>query len=533
MGLRKFGINLILMLVLVLLSNCSSSKKVSSTTAGVDVTTSSVEASPGLTEDVPPEPSYFKASRQKETELLLSDADLLFDHGRSLLDEGQYELGWVYFQESLDLLESSEKAFSESPELEDKYAELLNEITRLSLYFSAEPDEPPLPMVGDLSEALSPLDEIGAVNLYTIKVDPGLEDLVNEDLRQSQYDFPVVVNQQVLKFLNYFQGRGRKSMEAALMRSGRYVDRFRRTFAEEGVPRDLVYMAHVESLFKPKAYSRARARGIWQFVKGTARLYDLKVDWWLDERLDVEKATPAAARHLRDLEEDFGDWYLALAAYNGGPGRVTRVFRRHGKMDYWTMAKRRLLPRETRNYVPSILAAIIIYRNPERYGFNVEMDKPLQFDTTSLEFQVDLGVVADVSGVPLTTLLELNPELLRGVSPPNPQDHLLKVPVGMGPTVQQQVAGIPPDKRLRLKHHKVRQGETLSHIAGQYGVSIRAIADTNHIRNINRLKLGQELIIPLSGFSPAAAVSGRGKRQLYGATRGFSLQDCAPAWCES
>ena len=278
MGLRKFGINLILMLVLVLLSNCSSSKKVSSTTAGVDVTTSSVEASPGLTEDVPPEPSYFKASRQKETELLLSDADLLFDHGRSLLDEGQYELGWVYFQECLDLLESSEKAFSESPELEDKYAELLNEITRLSLYFSAEPDEPPLPMVGDLSEALSPLDEIGAVNLYTIKVDPGLEDLVNEDLRQSQYDFPVVVNQQVLKFLNYFQGRGRKSMEAALMRSGRYLDRFRRTFAEEGVPRDLVYMAHVESLFKPKAYSRARARGIWQFVKGTARLYDLKVD---------------------------------------------------------------------------------------------------------------------------------------------------------------------------------------------------------------------------------------------------------------
>ena len=528
MGLRKFGTNLILMLVLLLLPNCSGSKKVSSKTAGVDVTASGVEGSPGTTGDAQQqEPSYFKASRQKELELVLRDADLLYDHGRSLLDDGQYDLGWVYFQESLDLLESSESAFSESPELKDKYAELLNEISRLSVYFSAEPDEPPFPMVGDLGESLSPLDEIGAVNLYTIKVDPGLEDLVNEDLRQSQYDFPVVVNQQVLKFLNYFQGRGRKSMEAALVRSGRYVDRFRRVFAEEGTPRDLVYMAHVESLFKPKAYSRARARGIWQFVKGTARLYDLKVDWWFDERLDVEKATPAAARHLKDLEEKFGDWYLALAAYNGGPGRVTRVFRRYGKMDYWTMAKRRLLPRETRNYVPSILAAIIIYRNPERYGFHVEKDKPLEFETVSLDFQVDLGVVADASGVPLTMLLELNPELLRGVSPPNPQDHLLKVPVGMGFTVQQQVAGIPPDKRLRLKHHKVRQGETLSHIAGKYGVSIRAIADTNHIKNINRLKLGQNLIIPLSGYSPAAADSSGGGTGSYRVRRGDSLYKIA------
>jgi membrane-bound lytic murein transglycosylase D len=461
-------------------------------------------------------------------ELLLRDADLLYDRGRTLLDEGQYELGWVYFKQSLDLLENSEAAFSESPELADKYAELLSEINKLRVYFAVGPDEPPLPVVGDLGESLSPLDEIGAVNLYTIKVDPGLEDLVNEDLRQSQYDFPVVVNQQVLKFLNYFQGRGRKSMEQALRRSGRYVDMFRRVFAEEGVPRDLVYMAHVESLFKPKAYSRARARGIWQFVKGTARLYDLEVGWWLDERLDVQKATPAAARHLNDLNEEFGDWYLALAAYNGGPGRVTRVFRRHGKMDYWTMAKRRLLPRETRNYVPSILAAIIIYRNPERYGFQVEKDEPLKYETAKLDFQVDLGVVADAAGVPLTTLLEMNPELQRGVSPPNPEGHWLKVPVGMGPAVEQQVAEIPPDKRLRLKHHKVRQGETLSHIAGKYGISIRAIAEVNHIRNIHRLKLGQDLIIPLSGYSPAASSSGGGGGTgNYMVRRGDSLYKIA------
>lgn len=525
--MKKIETKLALLVVLVLLSGCSSSRKVSSTTAGVGGSDSAQQNSSGSDEALTSsEPAYFKASREKELELLLRDADLLYDRGRILLDEGQHELGLVYFEESLNLLESSESAFSESPALEDKYAELLNEISRLRVYYSIEPDEPPLPVVGELGESLSPLDEIGAINLYTIKVDPGLEDLVNEDLRQTQFDFPVVVNEQVLKFLNYFQGRGRKSTQEALKRSGRYIDKFRRVFAEEGIPRDLVYMAHVESLFKPKAYSRARARGIWQFVKGTARLYDLEVGWWLDERLDVEKATPAAARHLNDLYAEFGDWYLALAAYNGGPGRVTRVLRRHGRMDYWTMAKRRLLPRETRNYVPSILAAMIIYRNPERYGFHVEPDEPQEFDTVRLDFQVDLGVVADASGVGLTTLLDLNPELLRGVTPSDPGGHLLKVPTGLGSVIQQQVVAIPPDKRLRLKHHKVTQGQTLSHIARKYGVSINAIAEVNHIRNIHRLKLGQDLIIPLSGYAPGGG-SDLTENGSYMVRRGDSLYKIA------
>ena len=225
MGLRKHGTKLILLLLLLLLPSCSSSKKSSSNTAGVDVSASRTDTlSDGSGVTQKEGPAYFKASRQKELELLLRDADLLYDRGRTLLDEGQYELGWVYFKQSLDLLENSEAAFSESPELADKYAELLSEINKLRVYFAVGPDEPPLPVVGDLGESLSPLDEIGAVNLYTIKVDPGLEDLVNEDLRQSQYDFPVVVNQQVLKFLNYFQGQNFKTLAPSLWAAARQRD---------------------------------------------------------------------------------------------------------------------------------------------------------------------------------------------------------------------------------------------------------------------------------------------------------------------
>jgi membrane-bound lytic murein transglycosylase D len=323
---------------------------------------------------------------------------------------------------------------------------------------------------------------------------------VSEDLRNTRFDVPVVVKKEVLKFLDYYQGAGRKGMEASLIRSGKYLPHFRKIFSEEGVPLDLIYMAHVESLFKPQAYSRARARGIWQFVAGTARLYDLKVAWWLDERLDFTKSTRSAANYLKDLYDQFGCWYLALAAYNGGPGRISRVLRRYGEMDYWTMANRRLLLRETRNYVPSILAAIIISRHPERYGFSVVPDTPLEFETVALQYQVDLGVISESVNIPLSTIMELNPELQRGITPYETDSYLLKVPPGNSELLTAKLAEIPPEKRLRLKHHRVRKGETLSHISARYGTSIRAIAEVNRIRNIHRLKLGQDLIIPLADW---------------------------------
>lgn len=448
-------------------------------------------------------------ARESSIRIAISEARLLFREGRDFWIAGDRERAREYFLESLDRLRPPELEFPEDPRVEGVYYELLGKMQRLEIVASFRPDEPPFPLLDSLEPADSPLDEIGAIDLYSVEIDPGLEYLVSEDLRKTRFDVPVVVTKEVLRFLDYYQGRGRKAMESSLARSGRYLPLFREIFRGEGVPLDLIYMAHVESLFKPQAYSRARARGIWQFVKGTALLYDLKVGWWLDERLDILKSTRSAALYLKDLYEEFGSWYLALAAYNGGPGRVSRVIRKYGEMDYWTMAKRRLLLRETRNYVPSILAAIIISRNPERYGFSVEPAPPLEFETVSLDYQFDLAVIAESINVPLAVMMDLNPELQRGVTPFETKGYLLKVPPGRGEYLSQQLAEIPPEKRLRLKHHRVRRGETLSHISARYGVSIGAIAEVNRIRNIHKLKLGQDLIIPLSDWKIAGSTKSR------------------------
>lgn len=455
-----------------------------------------------------PEPGNFLRDRDRAVDLVLKDARLLFERGKALFESGQTEEGRFFFDESLALIHSSGFAPADYPRLEHVLDDLQSDIRRVEITVLAERDEPSLPTEEELSDSLSPLDEIANLDLFEAEIDPALEDRVGEDLRSIKFDFPVVVNKEVLRFLEYYQGRGRKAMEGALKRSGHYMPEFQRIFQEEGLPQDLIYMAHVESLFKTKAYSRAHARGIWQFVKGTGRLYGLSAGWWVDERLDVLKATRSAARHLRDLKEEFGDWYLALAGYNGGPGRVSRVLRRYGKLDYWEMARRKMLPRETRNYVPSILAAIIIYKHPEQYGFDQQPDPPLQWENVRVDFQVDLRVIADAIGISQEALVDLNPQLLRGITPPGDEGYYLNVPLGTGELAQQKLAEIPPEKRLRLQHHKVRKGETLSHIASKYGISIRAIAETNRLRNVNRLSLGQDLIIPLSDWRALAGASG-------------------------
>jgi membrane-bound lytic murein transglycosylase D len=492
----------------------------------VAVATSKIEtAAPGT---APAEPDHFALERERAVALLVRDSRLLFERGGQLFVAGDLEAGRAYFRLAVDLLERSGYSFEEYPVLEQAALDLAGNIRRLEVMALMDVEEPPFPLGVELGEFLSPLDIIAALDLYAVEVDPALEHLVSEDLRQTPFDFPIIVNQEVLRFLDFYQGRGRKNMEEALRRSGLYLDRFRRIFAEEGLPQDLVYMAHVESLFKPRAYSRAHARGIWQFMAGTGRLYDLQVGWWLDERMDILKSTRGAARFLRDLKEEFGDWYLVLAAYNGGPGRVARVRRRHGDLDYWTMARRRLLPRETSNFVPSILAAMIIYRSPERYGFFVEKELPLEFDTVPLDYQVDLRVIADSIGVPVGALEEMNPELLRGVTPPD-SEYQLKVPVGNGGLVAVKLAEIPPEQRLRLTHHKVRQGETLSKISARYGVPIRAIAEMNRLQNIHRLRLGQDLVIPLSDWRAVAAGSPAepGGRGSHIVRRGDSLYKIA------
>ena len=456
-------------------------------------------------------------------DLLIHEATGRFEEGASLFEAGLLEEARVHFREALDGLKNSEFDFFLNPHLERAYYDLLRDLQDLELQVWADPSQIQAPLVS------TPLDEIADLDLFAIQVDPRLREKVSEDLLDARFDIPVVVNDNVLRLLNYYQTRGRKIMEDGIKRSGQYMPLFRQIFQEEGVPQSMIYMAHVESNFKPSAYSRAGARGIWQFMVGTGRVYGLKRDWWIDERADIVRSTRAAARHLKDLYEELSDWNLVMASYNAGIRRIQRNQQRYGPIDYWTMVKRRLLPRETRNFVPSILAAMIVYQNPELYGFQVQPDDPIEFETVGVEDQVSLEVISREINVPLGELMGLNPELRRAVTPFDHANYELKVPTGKGDLLRERLAALPPEKKAQFRHHKVRRGETLSIIAQGYRSSIQAIAQVNRIRNIHRLREGQDLMIPLSGslsgvsFSPAS----RQRPDNYVVRRGDSLSRIA------
>ena len=521
MSLLRF---LLAVLALSHLAGCASNRRLDSQ---VEIVT---EDDPDLQAEKSPEdtpsqtsPPEAAAADGLAVELLVRKANDLFSKGEALFAQGRTEPGRRYFLQSLETLDNSQFDLFSHPEIEQAYYVLLSQIEKWELQALIDPTELELPEF-----ELTPSDEIAELNLFSIEVDPNLKELVNEDLLTTRFDIPVVLNDSVLRFLNYYQQQGRGIMEQGLRRSGRYLSLFRKIFQKEGVPLDLVYMAHVESLFKPYAYSRARAKGIWQFISSTARLYDLRIDWWIDERSDIIKSTQAAARHLKDLYANFEDWNLALAAYNAGARRIERVHRRYGRLDYWQMVKRKLLPRETRHHVPSILAASIIFRHPERYGFDVEPAEEIQFETIALKEQVDLRVAAEAIGVSTAELAELNPELRRGITPFNYREYQLKVPVGKGSLLEERLAALPAEKKVRFRHHKVRRGDTLSRIAQSYSTSIQAIAHVNRIRNVHRLREGQDLVIPLSG-SPSSGWL-RTRRTLpntYVVRRGDSLSQIA------
>jgi membrane-bound lytic murein transglycosylase D len=490
---------------LLLVAACSSGRNVSTQTVArkVDPVPPPVVQLPPPPEPLPNEsPLETIVEQEDPIELLTEQAWDLFKKGQGLFDEGEVQEARGYFQQALDTLKHSGFEFFLNPHLESAYYDLLGEIQELELQALVHPAE-----IQPLSLVSPHFEEIDDLNLFTIQVDPHLEELAGQDLLNTRFDIPVVLNNDVLRLLNFYQNRGREIMEEGLKRSGMYVPLFREIFREEGVPLDLVYMAHVESHFKPNAYSRAKARGLWQFMLGTGKLYGLRQDWWIDERSDIVKSTHAAAQHLKDLYERFGDWHLAMAAYNVGSRRIDRVRRRYGReLDYWAMVKRRMLPRETRSFVPSILAALIIFRNPERYGFWVEPDPPLQFETIELKEQVDLRVVADEIDVRVADLFALNPELRRGITPFHYDDYRLKVPLGKAELLKERLAVLPKDRKVQVRHHKVKRGESLGLIAQRYRSSITAIAQVNRIRNVHRLREGQDLLIPLAGgYSVASA----------------------------
>jgi len=341
----------------------------------------------------------------------------------------------------------------------------------------------------------APIDE---ANEVTYPVDANIKAKAEAEIKSTRSDLPLMMTDQVASYINYFSSRGRGILENGLVRSGRYDEMIRNTLKAEGVPQDLIYLAQAESGFHPLAVSRVGARGIWQFMASRARGYGLQRDWWVDDRQDPEKSTRAAARHLKDLYQQFGDWYLAMAAYNSGPGTVQSAVKRTGYADFWELYRRNVLPKETRNYVPIIVAVTIMAKNPAQYGLDhLDKEKAAAFDTVTIDYPVDLRLVAECVDVSAADLQDLNPSLLRLTTP---KDHpfQLHLPAGTKDKFETAIAAIPPDMRVWWRYHKVQSGDTLASLARTYRTTPKAIAEANNLEDGQELAPDSKLTIPIA-----------------------------------
>jgi membrane-bound lytic murein transglycosylase D len=331
-------------------------------------------------------------------------------------------------------------------------------------------------------------------------------------LNSTAHDVPIPLNPKVLAYVDLFQGRLRDWFQTSLQRSAPYLPMIQARLRAEGLPLDLAYVPIVESAFRTDALSRAKAKGFWQLMRGTAVEQGLQYDWYIDERSNPEKSTAAAAKYLKLLNRMFdGDWHLALASYNGGPGTVQRaVKRKGGEADFWPLAaSRRYLPRETREYVPMVLASIVIARNPEHYGFDFTPAEPPPIDKVTLPGPVDLRRVAEWAGVPIDEVQRLNPELRRWTTPLRGTSFELAVPAGAGPLVEQRLSELPADEFTALQWHTVRKGESLQSVANKLKVRRTDLAEANYLSTRARLKPGQRLVIPRAPTTLLAVQSDR------------------------
>jgi len=448
-------------------------------------------------------------------EIVVEAAEGAFRAGEQSYRAGHLERARREFDRAVDVLLMSGLELNSDPRLEQFFDRIVSTVHAYELAAYREGDG----FTPQRTEP-APIDEIAEL---TFPTDPRLREKVEAELASVAHDLPLTINDQVLSYLNFFQTpRGRAIVENGLRRGGRYREMISRVLREEGLPQDLIYLAQAESAFQPLALSRVGARGIWQFMPYRGREYDLNRTWWVDDRQNPEKSTRAAARHLRDLYQAFGDWYLVLAAYNSGPGTVQRGIERTGYADFWELYKRNVLPKETKNYVPIIMALTLIAKDPARYGISVEAELPYRADRIKPGHPIDLRLVAETIDAPLEDLKQLNPHLLRMVTPNDPEFEL-HLPEGSAERFFAEIADVPPEKWVLWRRHRVETGETLSAIAKKYRITTDAVAAVNSLDAGTDLRIGEKLIIPVT----TPPTSERGKLVRYRVRRGDTLPTIA------
>ena len=437
-----------------------------------------------------------ESARAYKAQQLINRVEQSYRSGVDNYRAGHLEAARADFDAAVDLMLTSGLDLKKDPQLSDEFEHLLDSVNSLELAA--------LKQGNGLSPVLeaAPLD---AANEVTFKSDAALNAQLAAELKTTQSDFPLVVNDYVAGFISYFSSSqaGHAHLLRSLERAGKYKEMIQRILREEGVPQDLIYLAVAESGFQPQALNaRTGAGGMWQFMPFRGA-YGLDRNGWVDERFDPEKSSRAYASYVKSLYNQFGDWYLALAAYNWGPGNVQRAVMKTGYADFWELYRRGNLPGETKNYVPGTIAAIIMAKNPEKYGLDklVPMS-PVISDTVTIDYTVDLHLVADVTNASLQEIVALNPSLLR-MSTPHDAPFDLHIPPGTREAYSSRIKEIPEEKRSSWRFHVVRAGESLDVIASTLHGRPSEIADVNSIKPGESLDEGDELVVPVTSAASA------------------------------
>ena len=466
----------------------------------------SPQASQTAAPAMPPPPTR----QQRRVALLIQQVEDAYSHGEAAYRKGQLPEAKAEFDRAVDLMLTSGIDIKSNTQLQDEFDRIVDGVNALEMEalklgngFVPKEEETPADVANDV----------------TFVVDPNIVAKARADLATTNSDLPLVVNDYVATFINFFANtkKGHNTLLHSFQHAGRYKAMIQRVMAEEGVPQDLIYLAVAESGFNPRAVNRrSKAGGMWQFMpRGN---YGLARNAYVDERFDPEKSTRAYARYMKFIYDQLGDWYLSMAGYDWGAGNVQRAVEKTGYADFWELYKRNNLPGETKNYVPEILAAIIIANNPKQYGFDdITLDPPVLTDSVTINYSVDLRLVSDLVGAPVDELIALNPSLLRFVTPPDTSFDL-HLPPGAATLFAERIAGIPEPKRNSWRYHRVGSQDTLASVAREYRVPVAELAAVNQLRASESIQGLEALIVPVP---PSAAPSAH--MILYTARKGDTL----------